>query len=257
MTGYSISPALPAGLSINSSTGAISGTPTVTSANTSYTVTATYAGGSTNTIINICVKSDIKPLCIKAYLEGLWNGSTMNMNQCKDENNSEVFPSAVDTAIVELHSSSSYANIVYRISGVYIDQDGNFYSNNLPQMQIPSSYNGSYFITVKTRNHLVTTSASAISFAGDTIRYNFTSAANMAYGNNMKELTSGIFGFYAGDVNQDGVIDSVDGNIVTSSSNNFEMGYRPEDLNGDGSTNSDDVSIVDGNDASTISASHP
>jgi len=46
---YSISPALPAGLSINSSTGAITGTPTVVSAVTSYTVTVTDANSATAT----------------------------------------------------------------------------------------------------------------------------------------------------------------------------------------------------------------
>ncbi len=43
---YSISPALPSGLSFNSSTGLISGTPTATQASTSYTVTATNSGGT-------------------------------------------------------------------------------------------------------------------------------------------------------------------------------------------------------------------
>jgi hypothetical protein len=55
-TGYAISPALPAGLSINTSTGDISGIPTATSAATTYTVTATYTGGVTaTTTINIKV----------------------------------------------------------------------------------------------------------------------------------------------------------------------------------------------------------
>jgi hypothetical protein len=40
---YSVSPSLPSGLSLNSSTGAITGTPTVTSSATSYTVTVTDA----------------------------------------------------------------------------------------------------------------------------------------------------------------------------------------------------------------------
>lgn len=44
---YSISPTLPAGLSINSGTGAISGTPTVPSAASSYTVTVTDSNGAT------------------------------------------------------------------------------------------------------------------------------------------------------------------------------------------------------------------
>ena len=52
---YSISPGLPAGLVFNTGTGAITGTPTATSTITSYTVTATNAGGSGNTTINITV----------------------------------------------------------------------------------------------------------------------------------------------------------------------------------------------------------
>ena len=46
---YSVSPSLPAGLSINSTTGAITGTPTATSAATNYTVTVTDASSATST----------------------------------------------------------------------------------------------------------------------------------------------------------------------------------------------------------------
>jgi gliding motility-associated-like protein len=52
---FSVSPALPAGLSLNVNTGAISGTPTVSSPAINYTVTATNAGGSGTAIINITV----------------------------------------------------------------------------------------------------------------------------------------------------------------------------------------------------------
>ncbi|MBS1529734.1 MAG: putative Ig domain-containing protein, partial [Bacteroidetes bacterium] len=54
-TSWSISPALPAGLSFNTSTGNITGTPTATSSATTYTVTATNAGGSGSTTITITV----------------------------------------------------------------------------------------------------------------------------------------------------------------------------------------------------------
>jgi hypothetical protein len=54
---YSISPSLPAGLSLNTSTGVISGTPTVTIVSTVYTVTATNTSGSTTANISITVES--------------------------------------------------------------------------------------------------------------------------------------------------------------------------------------------------------
>ena len=52
---WSISPALPAGLSMDNTTGTISGTPTVTSTATTYTVTATNTGGSATTTVTILI----------------------------------------------------------------------------------------------------------------------------------------------------------------------------------------------------------
>jgi hypothetical protein len=52
---WSISPALPAGLSFSSATGAISGTPSASSVATTYTVTATNAAGNGTTTITVTV----------------------------------------------------------------------------------------------------------------------------------------------------------------------------------------------------------
>lgn len=52
---YSVSPALPTGISLNTTTGVISGTPTVLSTATDYTITATNSGGSTSATINLTV----------------------------------------------------------------------------------------------------------------------------------------------------------------------------------------------------------
>jgi sugar lactone lactonase YvrE len=51
--GFTISPALPPGLSIDPATGIISGTPLEASAATSYTVTATNTSGASSTTVNI------------------------------------------------------------------------------------------------------------------------------------------------------------------------------------------------------------
>ncbi|MBD0725879.1 hypothetical protein B6A10_11875, partial [Flavobacterium sp. L1I52] len=57
---YSVSPALPAGLSLNTTTGVISGTPTAIAAAANYTVTATNTGGSTTATVSITI-NDIAP----------------------------------------------------------------------------------------------------------------------------------------------------------------------------------------------------
>jgi hypothetical protein len=53
VSSYSVSPALPAGLSLSTTTGVISGTPTSTAAKANYTVKATNAGGSTTATVSI------------------------------------------------------------------------------------------------------------------------------------------------------------------------------------------------------------
>lgn len=58
---FSISPALPAGLTFDTTTGSIFGTPTATSAATNYTVTATNSSGSVAEIISIIVNSEPAP----------------------------------------------------------------------------------------------------------------------------------------------------------------------------------------------------
>jgi hypothetical protein len=56
-TSYTVSPALPAGLSLNATTGVISGTPTVVAAKATYTVTATNSMGSTSGDVSLTVIS--------------------------------------------------------------------------------------------------------------------------------------------------------------------------------------------------------
>jgi hypothetical protein len=58
---YAVSPLLPAGLSINTSTGVISGTPSSTSASAIYTVTATNHYGSTTANVTIEVLAPAAP----------------------------------------------------------------------------------------------------------------------------------------------------------------------------------------------------
>ncbi|MEY3451917.1 MAG: hypothetical protein RL711_1745, partial [Bacteroidota bacterium] len=56
---YSISPTLPNGVSINTTTGVVSGTPTVAMASQLYTVTATNAAGTSTATFNLFIDADL------------------------------------------------------------------------------------------------------------------------------------------------------------------------------------------------------
>ncbi len=67
VTSYSVSPALPAGLSLNTSTGVISGTPTAVTATATYTVTAGNSAGTTTVGVVITVNAAVVPPSGLAY----------------------------------------------------------------------------------------------------------------------------------------------------------------------------------------------
>lgn len=66
--GYSISSALPAGLSFSTSTGAITGTPTVAHSVTTYTITASNTAGSSTPTITITVNNPAPLVVIKRVI---------------------------------------------------------------------------------------------------------------------------------------------------------------------------------------------
>jgi len=76
---WAISPTLPTGITIDPSTGEISGTPSVLSTVTSYTVTAVNTGGSATTIIDISVIAVAPTLSYNPENLTLTRGLTMNI----------------------------------------------------------------------------------------------------------------------------------------------------------------------------------
>ena len=75
ITGYNVSPTLPAGLTLNPTSGVISGTPTLTSLASNYIVTGTYATGTETFNINITVK-DIAPTSLSYASPNIFTRNT-------------------------------------------------------------------------------------------------------------------------------------------------------------------------------------
>jgi hypothetical protein len=159
---------------------------------------------------------------LKVYLEGFWDGSSQ----------------VIDTAKIYLANSTSPFTFADSATVVLS-------STGTANPTFSKTANGSYYIVVMHRNHLETWSKLPQVFITNTpVNYDFTTAADKAYGNNMK-LSNGAWVLYAGDANQDGAIDAIDVGIFITQFGN--LGYLSCDFNGDGSVDALDVIIFIGN----------
>lgn len=118
-TSFSISPSLPAGLQFNSSNGEISGTATVTSPNTQYTVTLHNGAGSTTAKFNLSVTPAPIPKITYATNEYVFTKGFPIPTIPAPVNTGFAFPQQRirDTAILGLAGAT----------GVVMDADGNTY----------------------------------------------------------------------------------------------------------------------------------
>jgi len=107
---------------------------------------------------------------------------------------------------------------------------------------------GTYYIHVKHRNSIETWSKAGgeLFTFGGVYNYDFTSAINKAYGNNLI-LKGTKYCIYSGDINQDGVIDGSDLSFADNDVTNFVTGYVVSDVNGDNISDASDLSIIDNN----------
>ncbi|MEO6694021.1 MAG: dockerin type I domain-containing protein, partial [Ignavibacteria bacterium] len=95
--------------------------------------------------------------------------------------------------------------------------------------------------------------------ASGSLAYNFTPAANTAYGNNQiqVDISPARFAVYSGDVDQDGVVDATDASLVDNDALNFITGYVMTDVDGNNFVDASDASIVDNNALNFVALSRP
>jgi hypothetical protein len=198
----------------------------------------------------ITITPPSKTLTMTMFLEGLYAGEGV-MVKAQDENGDHFGGNIADEVTLELHNTSDYANIVYTKTLVDLTTSGVIQATG-----IPGNYNGFYYLTVKHRNGIETTTADSVDFSGLTISYSFD-APSKAFGNNMTVSLDGTALIYTGDENQDGIVDGGDlsdiGNLAALASG----GYIPQDINGDGLVDGSDLSVAGNNAANAVGVSLP
>ncbi|HCT70646.1 MAG TPA: hypothetical protein DF409_05980, partial [Bacteroidales bacterium] len=216
------------------------------SGNWEYSVTDDNACGPLVGVVTVG-DPDTRQLNIKLYLEGFYNKTTNTMVSPLGDG-----PGGnCDYITVKLHNANDYSIVEYTAANVFIKRDGTI------SITLPSSLNGSYYLSIVHRNSLNTVSGLPVPFVGEIVSYDFSDNASKAYDNNMIEVNSGIWAIYAGDVDQNGIIDTNDMTPVDNDSAGFNTGYLTTDINGDGIVDTADMTFVDNNSASFVTSSTP
>jgi hypothetical protein len=168
-----------------------------------------------------------------------------------DETGPHFSGATADQVTVELHNASNYSTIENVFHDVNLGINGNISISTVPYVE-----NGNYYITIRHRNSIATTTALPVSFAANTISYDFSNSAAQAYGNNLK-LMNDKYCIFGGDVTQDGLVDSSDMIGVDNDASAFATGYIATDANGDGLIDSGDMILIDNNASNFVGSIHP
>ncbi|MFU8844227.1 MAG: GDSL-type esterase/lipase family protein [Bacteroidales bacterium] len=204
------------------------------------------------------------------YLEGAYDGAGMDAgltqliplnqpfnsdpwNYNGEESVDSIPAGIVDWVLVELRDTLSVEDAdettVIQRKACFLNSSGQVMNlDGSPLVRFTTKIKDSLFVVVRHRNHLPVISAVPLVKNLGTYSYDF-SASVSAYGgiNAQKDLGNGIFGMIAGDMNGDGVIDSLDKTGIWDLEAGI-FGYSHADLNFDGQVdNRDKVEFLEAN----------
>jgi hypothetical protein len=168
------------------------------------------------------------------YIEGYYDTTTHAMRLVKANQGIGVSTTIVDDITVELRNTS---NVLIASTTAILQ------TNGTAVCTFSTAPSGSFYLVIKHRNTVDTWSATTQTVGATPLTYDFTTAANKAYGNNMMLVDTGVYGLYSGDLNSDANIDGFDYSIWETNYNNLDFGYFASDLNGDGNIDGFDFSV--------------
>jgi hypothetical protein len=160
-TSYSVSPALPAYLTMNTTTGVITGTPVITSPATNYTVTSSNSAGSSTSIVNITINSSptgaytfgvLTTSPSSSYFYMIVNSSNISgprgtglQNQV---NNVTGTCTLLPNSTVLMQITSGYVPVSATLSGPFGTIHGAIAGNNITFSNVNLSYGNSCSLTI-------------------------------------------------------------------------------------------------------------
>ncbi|MDD2527840.1 MAG: C25 family cysteine peptidase [Lentimicrobiaceae bacterium] len=197
----------------------------------------------------LIVPSQNRTLRLSFLLEGLYNENGI-MRKAKNETGYQFPEDIADRVTIELHDAANYNNIIHSIHDVSLDTSG------ILEAEVPGTFSGNYYITIRHRNSVSICTAQPVTFNNPLIVYAFDTPQK-AFGENMCMMADGFCAIYAGDINQDGTIDTGDMSPVDNDAANFATGYLTTDVNGDGTVDTGDMTIVDNNASGFVGAVTP
>jgi PKD repeat protein len=218
-----------------------------------------YSYGETEDYVVTITVPAYKTLTVRAFLEGLYDGGGVMHEAVNDLFEPNFGYGIADQIEIELHNDADYSIVEYTSGLINLGTDGYATISTLPV-----ALSGSYWITVKNRNHMLIVSAAPVSFAGGTINYDFTTAETQSYSApliagpvyNWNGL--GVWVMWGGEIIKDGLIDSSDNNEMDNDATYLIFGnYAVTDITGDGLIDSSDKNIGDNNATNLVVAQTP
>jgi hypothetical protein len=214
-----------------------------------YTATLVNAKGCDSIItLQLTINNLPSHLNLRCFIEGYMESD--NSMKPVLQNQLQAAPlSACDTIIVELHQTQQPFATLHTLHTV-LQRNGD------ANCTFPPLFD-SFFVVIKHRNALETWSALPVKLSGIPAQYNFTNAANKAFGANQVQVSPGRWAFYSGDIDRTENIDLADLFLLENEIANFNFGYLAEDINGDGTVDLLDLPTVEFNVANYIFSIHP
>jgi hypothetical protein len=240
------------------------GAPIHSITRTGITNPTTFAVGDINSPMAITLNIVID---LKAFLEGPFNGTEMNTDinsiiplaqpyntspwNYTGTENVVAIPNAniVDWVLVELRDAAfstqaDPSTIISQQAG-FVLKDGSIVSSDgVSNMQFDATFSQNLYLVIFHRNHLGIISGNALTQSGGVYAYDFTTGAFQALGDNppQKEIASGVFGMFGGDLNSNGNIGPADKNIWSTQAGTYS--YTTADANLDGEVDNNDKNDI-------------